>query len=55
MFDLIVAKTEQIEVAGRPERVVKPSREQHRALQDEAIALSGHAQSVEESLKRINA
>ncbi len=48
-----LAGTEQIEIAGRPERIGDPGREQHRALEDELVALRRHAEAIQQALDGI--
>ena len=43
----------QIEIARRPERIRKPDRLQHRALQDEALPVVRLSKPVEQALVRV--
>ena len=52
-FGVIVAKTEQIEIAGWPERSGDPCRKEHRAFENETVAMLRNAQPVEEALERV--
>jgi hypothetical protein len=48
-----VAHAEQIDIARRPELIVDPGSEQHRAFEDKALAVSdGHPQRQRSALRR---
>jgi hypothetical protein len=42
-----IAKAEKIEIARRAEGIFEPGRHEHRALEDEAIAMLGGAEAVD--------
>ena len=50
-FHVIVAITEEVEVAGRPERIRHPRHKEHRTLQNKLVAMPGHAQPIEQTLE----
>ncbi len=52
-FGFMAAKTEQIEIAGRPKRIGDPRRKKHCAFENETVAVCRNAQSVEKALERI--
>ena len=48
-----IAETEKIEITRRPKWIIEPCREQHRAFQDEALAMPGRAETIEETLQHV--
>jgi hypothetical protein len=48
---IVIAVSQEIQIAGRAERIFKPLRKKHRSLQNEAVAILGLTQAIEEPLK----
>lgn len=48
-----IAEAQEIDIAGRPVRVGEPRRQQHRALEHEALAVRRLSQPVEKPLQHV--
>jgi hypothetical protein len=50
---IVIADSQQIQIAGRAQRIFEPLRKEHRSLQNEALAILGLTQAIEKALKNI--
>ena len=52
-FAVVIAESQQIDIAGRAHRQVEPGGQQHRAFKDEPTSMGGQAQPVKQSFEGI--
>jgi hypothetical protein len=50
---IVIADSQEIQIAGRAERIFKTLRKKHRSLQNEAVAILGLTQAIEKALKNM--